>query len=120
MSIEVDISDAENELNRLINGADGETILAFEAVLATQFALTKQVVHVVTRSLKNSATMDSEKHPDRWTGEIKFGGPSLGSVHDPVTYAKHEYDRGGDHDFLAPAKDMDGDYIEPMKKYLKG
>ena len=64
--------------------------------------------------------MDSEKDSDSWTGEIKFGGPALGSLHDPVVYAEYEYNRGGTHDFLAPAKDMDTDYVEPMKKYLRG
>jgi hypothetical protein len=120
MSLEVDIHEPDDELTRLIHGLTGSDSHQFEAVLATQFIATQGHVHVITGSLRDSGKMDSEDNRVKWVGDIKYGGVAPGAVYDPVVYADEEYSRGGDHDFLAPAKERDGMYKEAMLDFLKG
>ncbi len=113
-------SDIEKEVDRL---ADGPTLLdieKFENVLLSQFAATQTAVHVITRSLKNSGKVHSSIGQNHWEGEITYGGPSPGSIHNPVDYAEYERERDGNHDFLAPAARMENYYVQAMKQFLGG
>lgn len=110
----------EEEIDRL---ADGPTLLdieKFENVLLGQFAATQTAVHVITRSLKSSGKVHSSIGKDKWEGEITYGGPSPGSVHNPVDYAEYERERDGNHDFLAPAAKMENYYVQAMQAFLGG
>lgn len=140
MNFDVDISEPDDELTRLINGLSGEDSHEFEATLAAQFIATQAFVHVDTKSLKKSGKMDSETDRKKWKGEISYGGTSPGGVNDPVTYAEEERTRkdgpcpggihannthgeacvGGDHDFLIPAKIRDDMYEDAMLNFLRG
>jgi hypothetical protein len=120
MDIEIDISDADRELDRLIRGFDDSTNMAFDSVMAAQFQETQAYVHVQTGSLRASATMDSNHGDKKWKGEIEYGGPSGGFPNDPVDYAEYEYERGGSHDFLTPAKLSDDSYVEPILDFFRG
>lgn len=120
MYFDVDISDPDNELTRLIDGLTGQDTHEFDSKLAWQFMQTQQKVHVDTYSLKHSGRMDSKHTKTKWEGEIIYGGPSPDSVYDPVEYAQDEYGRGGDHDFLEPVKQARAPYVEPMLDFLKG
>lgn len=139
MYVEVDISEPDDELSRIIRGLSGKDTHEFEAIMAAQFIATQAVVHVDTKSLKRSGHTNSDSDRRKWTGEIVYGGDSPGSVNDPVDYAKEEYERegdcpggihannthgepcvGGPHDFLAPAKATDGNYEEAMLEFLRG
>lgn len=114
------ISDGiEDELERLIAGPSAADLLAFEGVLTSQFQATQQAVHVITGSLKSSGRVSSSNSQSKWEGTISYGGPSTG-VHNPVKYAEYEREKDGLHDFLAPAKAMENQYIAAMNAYLGG
>src|SRR3954467_6009625 len=100
--IEVDISDVEKELDRIIDGPGTSDLIEFEGLLASQFQITQQAVHVITGSLKGSGKISSILTNDKWEGQIKYGGISVGFVHDPVDYAHYEQERDGSHDFMEP------------------
>ncbi len=113
-------NDIEKEIDRL---ADGPTLLdieKFENVLLSQFAATQTAVHVVTRSLKTSGKVHSSIGENKWEGEITYGGPSPGSIHNPVDYAEYERERDGDHDFLLPAKKLESYYETAIKEFFGG
>jgi hypothetical protein len=118
--LEIDISDVDKELSRLVDGPGTEDIIEFEAVLASQFQVTQQVVHVQTGSLRNSGKISSSKTPDEWKGEMVYGGPSVGFPHNPVKYAHYEQEREGSHDFMEPAYKMDDRYGEAVESWLEG
>lgn len=118
--IEVDISDVEKELDRLIDGPDTEDIIEFESVLASQFQITQQIVHIQTGSLKNSGKISSSKTQDEWEGSIVYGGPSVGFPHNPVKYAHYEQERENSHDFMQPIYKLDNSYGDAVESWLKG
>lgn len=138
MYINVDISDAERELDRLVDGFDADNIAEFDVVLAEQFTGTQRQVHLVTGSLRASGRMDSTSSRKKWEGEISYGGESGGFPNDPVDYAEYEYKKdgscpggnhdaaypyvcpGGTHNFLAPAEETDTEYREPIMQFLRG
>ena len=110
----------EKEIDRL---ADGPTLLdieKFENVLVNQFMATQSAVHVQTRSLKTSGQVASDIGNNQWAGTISYGGPSPGSINNPVDYAEYERERDGNHDFLAPAVKMSDYYIQAMNAFLGG
>lgn len=117
--IDIDISDVDDELARL-QRVTARDLLPLEAVLAAQQAATQAAVHIITGSLKASGRAQSQADRHSWTGTITYGGPSPGSVNDPVDYAIYELRRRGGHDFIAPAVAMDGDYAEAILTYLRG
>jgi hypothetical protein len=117
--LEMDISDVERELDRIIDGPGKEDILEFEAVLATQFQITQQAVHIQTGSLKSSGKVSSSTTPTRWQGELKYGGLS-GGIHNPVKYAHYEQERDSSHDFMQPAYALDDRYGDAVESWLKG
>lgn len=71
-------------------------------VLDEAFEDTQTVVHVITGSLKASGKVDSSysSEENEWQGSITYGGPSAGSINDPVKYAWYEARRGESHDFM--------------------
>jgi hypothetical protein len=93
VQIRMDASDALHELQRLVDGPDLDDLLRFERIMTDQFQVSQQVVHVITGSLKLSGHQDSTWHDHTWTGEITYGGQSLGPIN-PVDYALYEYERG--------------------------
>ena len=118
--LEVDISDVEKELDRIIDGPGKEDIIEFEAVLATQYQVTQQAVHIQTGSLRNSGKISSVSQPEKWEGKIQYGGPSIGFPHNPVKYAEYEQEREGAHDFMEPIYTLDERYGDAMESWLKG
>lgn len=117
---EMDISDVEKELDRIISGPGSDDIIEFEGILATQFQITQQVVHIDTHSLKTSGKISSSKTEDSWEGKIEYGGVSAGSVHNPVKYAHYEQERDGSHDFMEPAYKLDDRYGDAVESWFKG
>jgi hypothetical protein len=118
--IEVDISDVEKELDRLVDGPNTADVIEFEAVLASQFQITQQAVHVITGSLKNSGKPSSTVSPSKWEGKIVYGGPSIGFPHNPVRYADYEQERDGAHDYMKAIYALDSRYGEALESWLKG
>ncbi len=86
--IEVDISEAAHEIDRLMAQPSIQAVIGLESVLATTFAATQLTVPVYTGSLRGSGKISSEVTPLRWEGEIVYGGVSPGFPNDPVLYAK--------------------------------
>lgn len=78
-------------------------ISALEKELSSAYLDTQAAAHVLTGSLKASGRTSSDYHGNMWEGSITYGGPSTG-VNNPVTYAIYEMARGGEHDFLQPAR----------------
>ena len=113
-------SDIEKEVDRLAEGPTHLDIEKFENVLISQFAATQTAVHVITRSLKNSGKVNSNVSENRWEGEITYGGPSPGSIHNPVDYAEYERERDSNHDFLLPAERLGNYYVQAMQAFLGG
>lgn len=99
---------SDGTLKDLINQMDQlkevplKTIFKLEMALGQGFAMTQTNVHVITSSLKWSgdSSSDYDNTSGEWTGEISYGGPSMG-IHNPVEYAMYEQQRGGAHDFMA-------------------
>src|SRR5690349_9223763 len=118
--IEVDISDVEKELDRLIDGPDATAVVELEATLASQFQITQRAVHIITGSLKNSGKISSHLTKDKWEGKIAYGGQSTGYPHNPVDYAHYEQERAGGHDFMEPIYGMDYVYGDAVESWLKG
>lgn len=101
VSYRVDYSDVNRGLNKA-DGLDVETILALESALISVFQATQAAVHVHSGRLRESGRTQSETHGDTWTGEIKYGGGISG-----VDYAWFEQRRGGEHNFMLVAQNMD-------------
>lgn len=118
--IEVDISDVEKELDRIIDGPDATAVVELEAALATQFQITQQTVHVITGSLKNSGKINSHLTKDKWEGKISYGGLSAGFPHNPVDYAHYEQERNGTHNYMEAAYALDYLYGDAVESWLKG
>jgi hypothetical protein len=120
--IKVDRYDAgiDTEINRLADGPTSADLLEFEIVLEDQFRATQAAVHVITRSLKGSGRSSFKMDENSWEGEITYGGPSPGFLHNPVDYAEYERERDGNHDFLAPAETLSAGYIKAMDEFLRG
>lgn len=97
LRIDVDLQDFYRALS-VIEGPGPETVAALTAALAEAYVETQARVHVVTGSLLRSGRAVTDLSEDSWEGVISYGGPSPGSVHDPVTYAASELSRGGTHD----------------------
>lgn len=116
----VDVHSAESEMRRLEDGPDTSDLLRLESVLTQLFMATQEAVHVQTGSLKASGRIDSRYRNGVWRGEIRYGGMSPGSVHDPVRYSRQEQGRGGSHNFLRPVEDADAAYVRAMADFLKG
>jgi len=117
--VEVDISDVEKELDRIIDGPGVADVVEFESVLASQFQITQQIVHIITGSLKGSGKISSVLEENKWEGQITYGGPSVG-IHNPVKYAHYEQERDGAHDFMEPIYSLDGRYGDAVEDWLKG
>lgn len=112
--------DIDKEVDRLAAGPKPQDFLKFDVVLTQQFQATQRAVHVVTRSLKTSGKSSSDSSGTSWEGEITYGGPSEGSIHNPVDYAEYERERDGNHDFLAPAEALSPGYINAINEFLGG
>lgn len=95
-----------------LEGPGVETVAALSAVVEDGFMESQGLVHVRTGSLKNSGRTSYEITDDEWTGEITYGGPSPGSVNNPVTYANEELTRGGAHDDFFQVLDFMYDDLE--------
>jgi hypothetical protein len=118
--IEMDISDVEKELDRLIDGPGIQDVLEFEAVLASQFQITQQIVHIQTGSLKLSGKIRSSIDLNSWNGTITYGGLAAGAINNPVKYAHYEQERDGLHDFMEPIYSLDSRYGDALASWLKG
>lgn len=60
------------ELDRLVKGPGGETVMAMESALAAGYIATEVRVHVITGFLKASGHPSSTFDGERWEGEIDF------------------------------------------------
>jgi hypothetical protein len=99
------------ELDRLIKGPAGETLLAMEAALALGAVLTEAHVHVITGYLKGSGITRSSAGIDDWEGEIDYsrypGIYELARGH----RATHNHPEGG-HNFFGAYTDGGGPQFE--------
>lgn len=96
-----DFSEVDRELRRLQRLVGGKGKRTLDKALTVAYTDVKGNIHVITRSLKNSARKKSESAGPFWHGEIIVGGATARpSVNDPVVYAEYERRRGGDHDFM--------------------
>jgi hypothetical protein len=118
--IEMDISDIEKELDRLLDGPAVEDLIEFESILVSQFQMSQQKVHIQTGSLKNSGRLSSSLTKNKWEGSIIYGGLSAGFPHNPVKYAHYEQERDGSHDFMEGVYSLDIRYGEALESWLKG
>jgi hypothetical protein len=118
--VEVDISDVEHELDRIIDGPGIADVAEFESVLASQFQITQQAVHIITGSLKLSGKISSRMDTNSWEGEITYGGVAAGALHNPVKYAHYEQERDGAHDYMEPIYRFDDRYGDAVEGWLKG
>ncbi len=102
LRIDLDLSDFYEALN-VIEGPGPETLAALDVTLQAGYAQTQVAVHVITGSLKASGRTEVEYEPgsEVWQGDIVYGGPSPGSVNNPVEYAEYERARGGSHNYFA-------------------
>jgi hypothetical protein len=60
------------ELDRLIKGPAGSTLLEMESALASGYAITEVRVHVITGFLKASGHTASHFDGEEWEGEIDY------------------------------------------------
>lgn len=122
MRIEIHSRMVEAELDRLSDGPGIRDLIRFEAILGEQFTKTQARVHIDTGSLKRSGRHKSsmDRKGNRWEGEISYGGPSF--PNNPVKYAGHEQNRGGNHDFLRPTtqKQYDQKYFRAIMDFFDG
>lgn len=116
IQIKSDWRAVERELDRLERAPELAAVY-LDAVLNKGFTATQGAVHIITGSLKSSGKKSSHFDGDTWTGEISYGGVSLG-VNNPVTYAIYEKARDGDHDFFTPLKALDSLYVRAILKAL--
>lgn len=118
--------DVFKELDRLETLPDGGANERLEKVLLDFLATAKAQTHVITGSLKNSGRAEIDLSQESvWSGEIIFGGPSPGAVHDPVDYAIYEYSRSGSkdgtpHNFLSSAYLYNDSFQEAILESLAG
>jgi len=113
LHIHADLDDFYDAL-RVLSGPGPETVAALDGVLAKGFAETQARVHVITESLKRSGRPKSTHDDDSWDGAIIYGGPSPGSVNDPVEYAEYERQRGGTHDYLSNLPLLHSDFEDAL------
>lgn len=118
--ITVDDSKLQDELKRLADGPSLADGLRFDSILQAVYAQTQLIVHVITHSLKSSGRVNSTNRNNKLDGEVRYGGPSPGSVYDPVKYAEYEQGKGGTHDFMEPAAHYDGEFVEVVLAYMRG
>jgi len=100
LRIELHLDDFYDALD-VLSGPGPETVAALDASLDAAYAESQVRVHIITGSLKRSGRTDTSTDDDSWEGSLTYGGPSPGSVNDPVRYAELERQRGGTHDYLA-------------------
>lgn len=93
LKLDIDTSEVEADLIRLIDGPDFDDKLAFDKILMRQFQETQRDVHVRTGSLLHSGKFDSDWDRWKWSGWIEYGGQSVGP-NNPVDYAHLEQRRG--------------------------
>lgn len=84
----------------VLEGPGPETVEELTRVMDEAFVETQALVHVITGSLKGSGRVSFDQKDGEWSGEISYGGSSPGFPHNPVTYAKKEFGKGGAHDAL--------------------
>lgn len=142
----VEIRDSEHELDRL-DSFDLRFLLAMDAVLTQQFEATQAMVHVISGSLRASASHESRIRGGIWEGEISYGGPlkrapepaadasgSDAKPRNPVRYAQLEQNRSAgrqlrhgarsghvtSHDFMLAAQGFEPEYEAAIAAYLRG
>lgn len=122
-----DFDPFDDVFGRLSHWPDMRTVRRLNAILDDQFLATQRDVHVITESLRRSGEHDSDIGRTDWVGEIRYGGPSAGSVHNPVKYARYEMHRGAgtsegttfegevneNHDFMRATR-----YARYRRRYL--
>jgi len=113
LRIQADLDDFYDAL-RVLSGPGPETVAALDGVLSKGLAETQARVHVITSSLKRSGRTETTRDDDSWDGSIVYGGPSPGSVNDPVEYAEYERQRGGTHDYLSNLPLLHSDFEDAL------
>jgi hypothetical protein len=89
------------ELDRLIAGPAGSTLIAMEAALAAGALATEARVHIITGFLKASGTVRSHASADGWDGEIDYAGdPGIFELWRGNTPTRHH--PSGGHYFFDP------------------
>lgn len=100
-------------------GPGVETLEELSRTLASGFAETQMLVHVITGSLKGSGRVSNKRTENGWEGEITYGGPAPGFAHPYVRYAKEEFGRGEEHNAMRNLDLMHSDYLEALTATVK-
>lgn len=107
----------DREFDRLEKLPSAKTTMALDVILQAGFKITQTDVDIQTTSLKWSGKTKLSTDIDKWTGEISYGGLSIG-VNNPVTYAIYEKARGGGHDFFLHLPSLHDRYVKAILKGL--
>lgn len=89
----VNDEDAMRELKRLEDGPEFQHFQVFAAAIQGGLSQALLNVHRDTGSLALSGRHEARIHEHQFQGEIAFGGPAGGGIHDPVDYAQLEQAR---------------------------
>jgi hypothetical protein len=114
-----DYSALDREMNRIAAMPTRKMKAYLDTVLDATFAEAQALVHIDTGSLKDSGKKSSDTDPTKWTGTMRWGGPSAG-VNNPVDYAIYELRRGGPHDWLVNVHLLDNLYATAILIGLRG
>lgn len=118
IEIDIDLTELENHIKRISRQPDKKMITSLNAVLASQTNIVRAAVHIDTGSLKASVRSKNKKSASRWIGIISAGGPSPGSINNPVNYAIYEQRRRGAHDFMLPLDALHKQYVKAILEGL--
>lgn len=131
----IDFGAFDEQFDRVSHWPNARTLIRLESALTDQFQVTQRDVHVITESLRRSGRVNSSIDHSSWTGEIRYGGLSPSSVHDPVKYARYELNRQAtrpgvtirgavtpDHDFMrgTRAQRFHRRYVQAILAHLRG
>jgi hypothetical protein len=112
-----DWSGIEKELKRLKSIPTTTDKRRLDRVLEFGLSRTRQDVHIETGSLRSSGKAKSVMLLGRYSGTLRYGGPSAG-INNPVDYAIFELDRGGPHDFMRSTALLHPLWVEAIKEIM--
>ena len=127
VEISLDTSQFDRKMRHLADGPDGFTNLKFAATIFKQFTMAQSRIHVETGSLLASGRVDPDSREGQWRGEIVHGrggvptGADPGPARDPGKYAIFEYNRGGNHDWIASSgmRSREHEYLDTILEWLR-
>lgn len=107
IKIEIDDTEARDEINRVMIGPGSRTFFGFEDAFSFAYAEVFRDIHVQTGSLKSTIKVDTVLLDEfTWEGTIRVGGRAPGMPRDPAYYGVYELARGGEHFFFRGAHEI--------------